>query len=375
MSLLMAAGAAVIHAAADVESTADQWGLPGFEGILAVVTASVGYLITRRTSNPTGWIFTAMGIGSGAQYLAEQYSTIGLQSDPVLPAAVTVAWIAEWIWVPLVAAVALLLLVFPDDRIESRPGRLIAAAIALAGSSAFFAAAFLGPRVMTWDVENPYAINDNESLFNGVFSVAAMALMLTLVAAAARLVSRLRRASGIRRQQLKWFVYAAAFASISMVFSAIPATTGVGSKFAVVGIVFIAVASAIAVLRYRLYDIDVVINRTLVYATLTVVLASAYVILVFTLQALLSPLTKQSDIAVGGSTLAVAALFRPVRSRVQQFIDRRFNRERYDSRVMLDLLNHRVRDAVALETVETLVLDVVNKTVAPSAVALWLREQ
>lgn len=265
LSTTITGAALVLHLNAEAAPEVDQWGLPGFEGILAVVTASIGYLILRSTSNPTGWIFTGLGVSSSLQYIAEEYAAAGLPPGPTLAGAVTVAWIAEWIWVPLVASIGLLLLIFPDDRLDSLPGRIIAAVGAAAATAAVFAAAFLGPRVVTWDVPNPYAINQDPQLYDGIFGVGAIVMMLSLVAAAVRLVARLRRATGVRRQQLKWFVYASAYASVSLVFSAIPATTAVASKFAVFGVVAIAAASAVAVLRYRLYDIDVVINRTLVY--------------------------------------------------------------------------------------------------------------
>ena len=375
ISMALTSGAAWIHLTAERTTIADEWGLPGFEGILAVATASVGLLIARRTSNPTGWIYTIMGLGSGAQYLTEEYSKAALAAGATLPGAETAAWVAEWIWVPLVASVGLLLIVFPDDRIESRPGRAIAGLLALGAFGSFFAAAFLIPRVATWDVPNPYAVNSDPGFADTVFGIAAMLMMLSVVAAAVRLASRVRRSSGVRRQQLKWFAYAAVYASVSLVFSAIPATTEVGSKFAVFGIISIAIASAIAVLKYRLYDIDLVINRTLVYAVLTAVLALLYVGLVFGFQTLLSPVTAESDLAIAGSTLAVAALFRPVRSRVQDFIDRRFYRRKFDAERTVAEFNVRLRDEVELEAVTGRLIDVARDTMQPAHVSVWLRSE
>lgn len=375
VSIAVTAAAGVLHAVVNAAPVADQWGLPGFEGVLALVTASVGFLITRRTSNPTGWVYTALGVGSAVQYLAEQYASAVIEAGVALPAGATVAWVAEWIWVPLLVAIVLLLLVFPDDRIESRPGRIILAFGVLSAVAVFFNSAFLSPRVLTWDVVNPYAISTDPRLFDALFVVTSMMLMVAVAGAAVRLVARLRKATGVRRQQLKWFVYASVFTSIGMVLGAIPATSVVGSKFAVVGIVFIAAASAIAVLKYRLYDIDVVVNRTLVYGALTAILAAAYMFLVFGLQAVLRPITSESQVAVAASTLAVAALFRPLRARVQDFIDLRFNRQRYDARVLLDQFNHRMRDAVQLENVETLIVNLIDQTVAPRQASLWLRDR
>ena len=374
ITITLTAAAAWLHLTrADRLTNPDQWGLPGFEGILAVSTALIGLLIARRTSNPTGWIFTIMGLGSGGQYLTEEYSSAALAAGAALPGAYTTAWVAEWIWVPMVGSIGLLLLVFPDDRIESRPGRAIASMLALGSFASFFSAAFLSPMVATWDVPNPYSIGNDQGFADVVFSIAAMVMMLSIVAAAIRLAARLRRATGVRRQQLKWFAYAAVFASISMVFSAIPATLAVGSKFAVFGIIGIAFASGIAVLKYRLYDIDVVINRTLVYATLTAVLAVMYVGLVFAFQAIMSPFTAESDLAIAASTLGVAALFRPVRSRVQDFIDRRFYRRKFDAEQTVAEFSVRLRDEVELSAVTSQLTGVVRDTMQPAHVSLWLR--
>lgn len=372
-SMVVTAVAAAFHVSAEAGPTADQWGLPGFEGVLAVVTALVGYLIARRTSNPTGWIYSGIGVGSSLQYLTEQYATAVLILGSDLPAGATVAWVAEWVWIPLVASIALLLLVFPDDRIESRPGRSIAAVLAAGTLGSFLVAAFLSPRVTTWDVANPYSLGVDRELADSALGMAAMVIMLAMVAAAIRLVARLRRATGVRRQQLKWFAYAAVYASISMVFGAIPATSAVGSKFAVVGIIAIAVASAIAVLKYRLYDIDVVINRTLVYVILTAILAGAYIGTVFALQALLAPFAAQSDLAIAGSTLAVAALFRPARHRVQDFIDRRFYRRKFDAEQTLQDFSARLRDEVDLGAVSAQLAGAVRQTLEPAHLSIWMK--
>jgi hypothetical protein len=375
-TIALTAAAAWLHLTAERTTIADEWGLPGAEGILAVGTALVGVLIARRTSNPTGWIFTTMGLGSAAQYLTEEYSKAALAAGASLPGPATAAWVAEWIWVPLVGSVGLLLLVFPDDRIESRPGRVIASFLVVGAFTSFLAAAFLSPMVATWDVPNPYHfVGTDQEQADAVFIVAVLVMMLSAVAAAVRLIVRLRHATGIRRQQLKWFAYAAVFASISMVFSALPATTEVASKFTVFGIISIAVASAIAVLKYRLYDIDLVINRTLVYATLTAVLGAMYIGLVFGFQAILSPFTAQSDLAIAGSTLAVAALFRPVRTRVQDFIDKRFYRQKFDAQRTVDEFSSHLRDEVDLAAVSTRLVDVVNDTMRPVHASIWLRTE
>ncbi|MGH2808381.1 MAG: hypothetical protein ACRDKT_14020 [Actinomycetota bacterium] len=351
-----------------------EWGLPGFEGMVAVTFGVMGFVIARRTSNPTGFIFTLLGVGSAIQYLTEAYSDAALNPASPLPGVNTTAWIAEWIWVPLVGVVGLLLLVFPDDRIGSRPGRVILRIGVVAAFATFVASAFMAPEIRTWGVDNPYAINSEEGLYDVTFNLSVMIFMLSLLAAAVRLAARLRRATGVRKQQLKWFAYAALFASIGLVFGAIPATSAVGSGFAVLGLIGISIASAIAILKYRLYDIDLVINRTLVYGALTAVLAVLYVVLVFGFQALLSPFTADSDLAIAGSTLAVAALFRPVRARVQDFIDRRFYRSKFDAERTLDAFTRQVRDQVDIDALSEQLTKVVSETMQPAHVSLWLRD-
>ncbi|MFN2525211.1 MAG: hypothetical protein ABR505_02955 [Actinomycetota bacterium] len=350
----------------------DEWGLPGFEGILALSFASVGLIVGRRSTNPVGWIFTLLGFASGVQYLTEEYASAGLLPASDLPAATYFAWIAEWIWVPLIAAVGALVLIFPDERIDSKGRRVILGAIVFTGLCTVAVAAFYAPTIQTFQVANPFTLNSSEARYETVFTLVVSSMMLSIVAAAGSLVGRLVHSRGVRRQQLKWFSYAALFASVSLVFGAIPATMAVGSKFSVAGLVLIAVACGVAILKYRLYDIDVIINRTLVYGALTASLLALYLLVVVTLSRVLDPITRDSDVAVAASTLAVAALFRPLRSRIQAFIDRRFYRRKYDSVQALDGFASRLRDEIAIEAVRTDVLGVVGKTLQPAHVSLWI---
>ncbi|MDQ3963815.1 MAG: hypothetical protein M3277_07895 [Actinomycetota bacterium] len=350
----------------------DEWGLPGFEGVLALSFASVGFIVMKRSSNPIGWIFTWMGFLSGVQYLVEEYGQAGLIPGSRLPGAIEVAWVAEWIWVPLIAGIGLLLLIFPDEQLRLRRDRVILGAIAITGFGAFVSTAFLAPMIQTFLVPNPFAMNNDTSLYDTIFNLTVSSMMLSIVAAAGSLFVRLIRSQGVRRQQLKWFSYAAVFASISLVFGAIPATSEVGSKFAVGGLIMISVACGVAILRYRLYDIDVIINRTLVYGALTAALLACYLLIVVTLSRVLDPVTRDSDIAVAASTLAVAALFRPLRTRVQGFIDRRFYRSKYDAARSLDAFGARLRHEIDVDAVRTDVLGVVGETLQPRHASIWI---
>ena len=373
LSLATSAFALWLQVTAEQGRVDDAWGFAGMEGLLALAFGTVGFVILRRTSNPTGWIFSVMGIGAALQYLAEEYSSAALAPTADLEGVVYIAWIAEWIWVPLIASAGLLLLVFPDHRIEARSARVIAAIGGVCSALTLFAAAFLSPTVETFGTRNPFAINDDAGLYEMLFSIFATAMMVSLLAAAISLIGRLRRATGIRKQQLKWFAYAAVLASIGNIFGALPATMRAGSKFAILGLMLMAVAAGRAILRYRLYDIDVIVNRALVYGASTTLIVGIYVAVVFAFQQAVRPITQESDIAIAASTLFVAALFRPLRDRVQRFVDRRFYRSKYNASSTLAAFGGSLRNQVELDALRRDLLDVVGQTVQPAHASLWLK--
>ena len=184
------------------------------------------------------------------------------------------------------------------------------------------------------------------------------------------LVLRFRRSRGEERQQLKWFTYAGALLPLAVLGDALPAPLG-NVGFAV-PIVFLPIEAGIAVLRYRLYEIDRLINRTLVYVLVTMLLGAVYTAGVFGLDRLLNPVTGQSTLAVAASTLTVAALFQPVRRRIQAAVNRRFNRRRYDAAKTVEAFSARLRDQVDLDTLSAELLTVVDQTMQPTTASLWL---
>jgi hypothetical protein len=205
-------------------------------------------------------------------------------------------------------------------------------------------------------------------------AVPALILLLTVLAAVAfgSLVVRFRRSRGEERQQLKWFTYAAALVPLSVLGDALPAV--VGDLAIDLPIVFLPVAAGIAILRYRLYDIDRLINRTLVYGLLTALLGGVYAGAVLVLGQLFGGVGRDPPSwAVAGATLAVAALFQPARRRIQQVVDRRFNRHKYDAAKTIQAVSTRLRDQVDLGTLSSELLAVVDQTVQPTRVVLWLR--
>ena len=203
-------------------------------------------------------------------------------------------------------------------------------------------------------------------------------LVVSLLASVASLVVRLRRSRGDERQQIKWFLTAAAV--LTLIIGIAPFTFFTPGfpewawPVALLGsLSLIPIAAGVAILKYRLYEIDVIINRTLVYVALTAMLASAYLGIVVVLQRVLEPLTADSDIAIAGSTLAVAALFRPLRTRVQTFIDHRFYRRKYDAAATLSAFSSHLREQVDLDSLGRELVGVVGTTMQPAHASLWLR--
>ncbi|MDP9293747.1 MAG: hypothetical protein M3O90_04855, partial [Actinomycetota bacterium] len=300
--------------------------------------ATVGALIAaRQPRNAVGWILLGIGLAFGLNALIEAYV-----ARPSNPGRVPVAWLSIWWWrIWLVLAAILLPLVFPHGRLLSRRWRM-AVWLAIAG----LVLSIVGDALQAGpiDVKGGAAL-DNPLGVTGTLDgvrVAAELLGTVLVAVgfclgAAAVALRFRRSHGRERQQLKWFAYVGVMATLALLGALIDPIAGEDTPewvhwiagicwFAALGLVLIGmpVATGIAILRHRLYDIDVVINRTLVYGALTATLAATYLGSVLLLQFVLQPLTADSSLAIAASTLAVAALFRPARSRIQALVDRRF---------------------------------------------------
>jgi hypothetical protein len=332
--------------------------------------AVVGALVaSRQPGNAVGWIFGVGAVAFSLSGLAESYAVYTLFADPggLLGRGETMAWLSVWVWVPGgVLLVTLSPLLFPNGKLLSPGWRPVvwAALGALVLLSVGIALA-PGPFDDLPQVENPYGVAGVAGdVFGAMQGLGWLLLILSLIASATSLVLRFRRSRGVERVQIKWV------AAASVVLVACFLLWDVWEGMAPLGIFAVAVAAGIAILRYRLYDIDVVINRTLVYGALTVTLAATYVGLVLLLQLLLSP---GSDLAIAGSTLAVAALFRPARARIQAAVDRRFYRRRYDARRTLEGFSATLREEVDLPALTAELTAVVRHTMQPAQVSLWLR--
>lgn len=343
--------------------------------------ALVGAVVAaRRPRNPIGWFFGAgallwsVGVLSNSFYW---HLAFGRTDAPA--AADYVAWLSTWAFLPaFVLLLGLVPLLFPTGAPPSPRWRAVGWTAAVAGAVATLSTAFAPGSLEAADfpwVDNPFGIEGLglRTLADTSFVVVGAAAL----AGVASLVVRYRRAHGIERQQLRW-VAGAACLLVVFAFGGDAASSVLGSGAGWVGILLgllcVAVAVAIALLRYRLYDLDVVINRTLVYGVLTAILAATYLASVLLLQLVLSGATSDSGLAVAGSTLAVAALFRPARAHIQAAVDRRFFRSRYDAGRTIELFGAKLRDQVDLESLSVELRGVVSETMQPAHLSLWLRE-
>ena len=334
----------------------------------------VGALIVwRRGNNSVGWLFCGAGLGWALSWSAgvvvERGRFVGDRAADV------VVWLSSWTEVLGITCLVLALLVFPTGRLASSRWRPVAVLTVVVGIVTALGEAFVaGPLEDYPYVDNPYPAGD---LFGTFRAVGWALLMVPVAASGVSLISRFRRARAEERLQLKWMMFAGLLMVMYLAFWGYSVTLFGSDRIAetFVGIASLSVpaAAGIAILKYRLYDIDVVINRALVYGALTAVLAGAYVGLVFGFQAVLTPFAAESDLAIAASTLGVAALFRPVRSHLQDFIDRRFYRQKFDAERTVAEFSARLRDEVELNAVTSRLAGVVRDTMQPTHVSLWMR--
>jgi hypothetical protein len=357
-----------------------------------------GLLVLRaQPRNTIGWLLQGVGLVWGMGGLADNYARYGLVVDPgSLPGPEVAAALASVTWAPGLGLMGtFLILLYPDGRLPSRRWRPVAwlAAVTIAALTVTIG---LAPGALSpgWDIEvgsgrtvrNPLGVAGAEGILDAAQAVLLPLLPVCIVASAVGLVRRFRRSRGVERQQLKWLAAAAGLVAglflVGVVGGLVAQTLGqpepgwlvaLRSVF-LVSLALMPIAIGIAVLRHGLYSIDVVINRALVYGTLTATLAGVYLGSVLLLQLVLAPVTDQSDLAVAVSTLAVAGLFGPARARIQAGVDRRFYRSRYDAARTLESFTSRRRDEVDLASVSTDLRNVVRATVQPTHVSLWLRD-
>jgi hypothetical protein len=347
--------------------------------LLAVGYSTVGAVAaSNRPENPVGWVLCSIGLSWGVAHFTSEYATYALLATPgTLVGAEAAAWIYSWVWVPALGVIVFLPLLFPNGRLPSPRWRPFAwLTVLLAAVGTIMAAISPGPGVGL-SIRNPLGIESLPDLNEQL-----QALMFALIfVAAASLVLRMRYAGGVERQQIKWVAYAGALAGGASLptYTILEAVDlrwlhMVGYVPALIGIIGVPLAVGIAILRYRLYEIDILINRTLVYSSLTATLVALYFGVILVLQRLFVVLTgEKSTLAVVASTLLSAALFNPFRRRIQRVVDRRFYRRKYDARKTLEAFSAHLRNDTDLKTLSDNLVGVVRETMQPAHVSLWLR--
>jgi hypothetical protein len=364
-------------------------------GILLVVFfVALGTLLSlRQPANPIGWLLTTGGLSWLAGGLAESLAKIGLVgSSPPSTGTLIAANINDSSWtIGVLFSVSLPLLLFPDGRTRSRGWRFVLWTMVVATAVMFVASmASTAPVPSPSDPDillpNPWGIERLAAVTDTAAGLGVAVLLISTFAAMVGIAVRFRSATGVERQQLRWVEYGAILAVVSMLsvylagvaavnveavddaFGQVP--TGVADAVVVIGIACVPASFTVAILRYRLYDLQRIVSRTVSYVAVTGLLLATYVAVVTTLSRLMP---RGSSLAVAASTLAVAALFQPLRRRMQDVVDRRFNRSRYDADRTVEAFRTRLRSQVDLDTVRGDLLAITRDTMQPAAAALWLR--
>jgi hypothetical protein len=346
--------------------------------------ATVGVVIAARRRNRIGWLFLGFGLVAAMMTFGSTYLIRGMIVAPgSLPAARLAGWLGTVLWPSGYLFLTLVLLLFPDGRLPSRRWRPVAVVLAVSWTVVILNIAFAPVTTTLQDLTftNPMAIQALahptwRTVAHGTVTIA----FLSLGAAALAPLLRFRRADPVQRQQLKWFVFVIGVCVVCVLVAVavqglLPLVATVLWDVALAGVVAgLPAAVGLAILRYRLYDIDRLINRALVYAGLTVVLGLGYGSLVLALGQLFGRVGERTPSwAVAGATLTVAALFQPARRRIQTVVDRRFNRRKYNAAQTIQAFSTRLREQVDLDTLSKELLEVVDQTMEPTTAALWLR--
>jgi hypothetical protein len=334
-------------------------------------------LIGYRPANPIGWILSTMGLASGAGLFLAEYGNYAIRTNPgSVPAGVLALWLASVVWFLTLGLVPLLFLLVPDGALPSPRWRPVAWTAVAAMAVVILANAFspgpIGGDPLPGAPQNPAGITRAGPVLELAGAVAFLVTPAVAVVTLLAPVLRFRRAQGVERQQLKWVAYGAALLVAGGAALFVPLQSeGVAKAILAAGLGCFTAGVAVAVLRYGLYEIDVIINRTLVYGLLTVLLGLGYAITVLIGGQLAGQ--ERSNLVMAGATLAVAALFQPARRRIQAVVDRFFNRRKYDAAKTVEAFSARLREHIDLDVLSSELCAVANQTMEPTTVSLWLR--
>jgi hypothetical protein len=371
---LVLADAAGPPAIAGVKAPASDGASIAAEAFLLALFAATGALVAaRRPRNPIGWLLLTTAVSFAVLQFAERLAWHNLLADRAVGDRVADwLWVANWIWILAVAPIFIFIpLLFPTGRPLSRRWR-----VAVWGTSVMVASFVLTLALRSGPLENYTAVDNRFGAVSAGISDLFFALCgaATLISVGS-LALRFRRSHDVERQQIKWVWGAGALLVVCFVASAL-AQGPLGEDadaILFVGLLAVPAAVAVAILRYRLYDIAVVVNRTLVYGSLSAALGLFYLGSVLLLQLILRPVTEESSLAVAVSTIAVAGLFRPARARIQELVDMRFYRRKYDATRTLQAFSARLRDEPELDNLNSELRTVLQETLQPSQISLWLR--
>ena len=349
--------------------------------MVALGYSTVGAIVASRLpKSPIGWLFCAIGLIFGVSHFSAEYAAYDLLAPSrSLPAGQAFAWLTSWVWVFGLGLIVFLDLLFPNGRLPSARWRWFARFTAIALLPAAILGALSPGLITSSTLRNPFGI---EGLPNATMPVQAFMYALIVVGVSSML-ARLRHAGRIERQQIKWFAYATVVVISGVILkNVVYPPVGVmwvwwvGLVLTAVGVVSSPIAMGVAIFRYRLYGIDILINRTLVYGSLTATLVALYFAVVVLLQSLFVVLIgEKSTLAVVASTLVIAALFNPLRGRIKSFIDRRFYRSKYDARKTLEAFSATLNQETDLDALSEDLVSVVRGTMQPAHVSLWLRPE
>jgi cytochrome b subunit of formate dehydrogenase len=349
--------------------------------MVALGYSTVGAIVASRLpESPIGWLFCAIGLSFGIVHFSAEYAIYALLAPSrSLPGGEAFAWLTSWVGIFGLGLVVFLDLLFPNGRLPSARWRWFARFTAIALLLAVILSALSPGLILSSTLDNPLGI---EGLPNVLRTIEAFMYALIVVGASSML-ARLRHAGRIERQQIKWFAYATVVVISGVIlkntlYPAVGVTWvwWVGLVLTAVGVVSSPVAMGVAILRYRLYGIDMLINRTLVYGSLTATLVVLYFAVIVVLQSLFVLLIgEKSTLAVVASTLVIAALFTPFRRRIQSVVDRRFYRRKYDARKTLESFSTQLRNETDLKALSDDLVEVVRETMQPAHVSLWLRPE